>query len=120
MAPRDRHACSVRLVRGARFISVNANNHLALRAPAWSDNRERIEGDIMLVWPQAVRPSILSAARFRRESSERFRLIPHFNLSLTWEEWLALTKSDWAVYRQACHEALTLARSSRRTSNVLL
>ncbi len=120
MAPADRRECSVRLVRGARFISVNANNHLALRAPAWDDDRQRIEGDIILVWPQAVRPSIMSPSRFRRESAGRFRLIPHFNLALTWAECLALSRRDWSVYRQACHDALTLAHSSRRTSNVVL
>ena len=120
IAPNDRQACSVRLVRGARFISVNANNHLALRAPAWDDDRQRIEGNIILVWPQNTKPSVLSAARFRREAAGRFRLIPHFNLSLTWDECLTLSTKDWWVYRQACHDALTLVRTARRTSNVLL
>ena len=118
IAPNDRQACSVRLVRGARFISVNANNHLALRAPAWDDARQRIEGNIILIWPQNTKPSILSATRFRRESRGRFRLIPHFNLSLTWDECRALSAEDWRVYRQACHDALTLVRTGRRTSNV--
>lgn len=120
MAPGDRSECSVRLVREARFISVNANNHLAVRAPAWNDDRQRIEGDIILVWPQSVRPSVMSPSRFRRESVGRFKLIPHFNLSLTWDECLGLSERDWKVFRQACHDALTLARTRRWTSNVLL
>lgn len=120
MAPADRRECSVRLVRGARFISVNANNHLAIRAPAWSDDGYRIDGDILLIWPQAVRPSVMSRAEFRRVSSGRFKLIPHFNLSLTWEECLELSERDWLVFRGACHEGLTLARTCRRTSNVLV
>lgn len=120
IAPSDRRACSVYMVRGARFISVNANNHLALRAPAWNDERQRVDGDMILVWPQSVRPSVISEARFRRESSSRFRLIPHFNLMLTWDECLALTERDWRTYREACHDALTLVRTSRRPSNVAL
>lgn len=120
MAPVDRRACSVHLVRGARFISVNANNHLAIRVPAWSDAGYRIDGDILLVWPQASRPSIMSPAKFRRESSFRFKLIPHFNLSLTWDECSELSSRDWRVFRLACHDALTLARTRRWTSNVVL
>jgi hypothetical protein len=120
MAARDRKACSVRLVREHRFISVNANNHLALRAPAWNDRRQRVEGDIILVWPQGVRPSIMSPSRFRRESSGRFKLIPYFNLSRAWDECLTLSKRDWKVFRQACHDALTLVRTRRWTSNVIL
>ena len=120
IAPADRKVCSVRLVRQARFISVNANNHLAIRVPAWNDYRQRVEGDIILIWPQAVRPSILSASRFHEESSGGFKLIPHFNLSLTWDECLALTHKDWGVFRQACHDGLTLARTRRWTSNVVV
>ena len=120
MSPADRKECSKRLVRGARFISVNANNHLAIRAPAWDDDRRRIEGDIILVWPQAVRPSIMSPSTFRCQSSGRFKLIPYFNLSLTWHECLALSKRDWQVFRRACHDSLTLARTRRWTSNVIL
>lgn len=120
MAPADRRACSVRLVRGARFMSVNANNHLVIRAPAWSDAGYRIDGDILLVWPQASRPSIMSPARFRRKQSMRFKLIPHVTLSLTWDECAELSSRDWRVFRQACHDALTLARTRRWTSNVVL
>jgi hypothetical protein len=120
MALADRRACSVHLVRGARFISVNANNHLVIRVPAWSDAGYRVEGDILLIWPQATRPSVISPRRFRRESSERFRLIPHFNLSLTWDECIAMTKPDWLTFRRACHDALTLVRTRGWTSNVVL
>jgi hypothetical protein len=120
MAAVDRKECSVRLVRNARFISVNANNHLVVRAPAYSDRGHRIEGDMLLVWPLDSRPSILSAREFRRVSASRFRLIPHFNLSLTWEECLALSTNDWKIFRRACHDALVLARTRRWTSNVVL
>jgi hypothetical protein len=119
MAPKDRKECSVRRVRESRFISVNAKNHLVLRGPAWNDRRKRIEGDIILIWPQAVRPSVLSPSRFSRESSGRFKLIPCFNLSLTWDECLALSKHDWKVFRKACHDALE-PHTRRWRSNVIL
>ena len=42
-------------------------------------------------------------------------------LSLTWDECLTLTERDWSVFRQACHDAaLTLVRTRRWTSNVIL
>lgn len=115
----DRKACSVRLVKGARFVSVNANNHLAVRVPDWTDDGRREEADILLIWPQTTRPSIMSPQKFRRESSWRFKLIPYFNLALTWVECLALTPRDWLVFKDAVHAGLTMARTSRRVSNVV-
>ena len=99
--------------------SVNANNHLALRVPAWTDDGYREEADIALIWPQSYRPNGMSPREFRRASSGRFRLIPYGNLWLTWEECLALTPADWRVYGGAVHDGLTLVRSARRVSNVL-
>jgi hypothetical protein len=121
MAPEDRKSCAKRLVRGARFISINANNHLALRAPACSDRGQRYEEDIILAWPKGIRPSILSPSKFRRRSGGGFKLVPHItNLYLTWDECLGLSKHDWKLYRKACHDALTFAHSRRWTSNVTL
>jgi hypothetical protein len=122
MAARDRKACSVRHVRGSRFLSVNANNHLVIRAPAWSDRKERYEEDIILAWPKAIRPSIMSGSKFRREGpGAGYKLVPHIgNLYLTWDECLRLSKRDWKLFREACHDALTFARSRRWTSNVTL
>lgn len=119
MAASDRKACSVRLPRGARFISVNANNHLLVRAPAWSDDKVRYEEDMLLIWPLRQRPSFMSASKFRRLSAFRFSLIPCTNLPLTWEEVLSLSKRDWTVFREACHGAFT-PRTRRWTSNVVL
>jgi hypothetical protein len=119
MSPNDRSACSVRLVRHARFLSVSANNHLALRVPAWTDEGVRDEADIALIWPSAAPPSIWPWEKFKRESPGRFKLIPYTNLWLTWDECLALTSSDWQVFRKAVHAGLTLARTGRRISNVV-
>jgi hypothetical protein len=120
MAPIDRKACSVRRVRESRFISVIANNHLAIRAPAWSDRRKRYEEDIILIWPHGVRPSIMSPSKFRRVYGGRFKLVPCGNLYLTWDECLALSKRDWKAFREACHDGLTHARTRRWASNVTL
>jgi heme exporter protein D len=119
MSAHDRKACSVRLVRGERFISVNANNHLTIRAPAWSDRSKRYEEDIILIWPQGVRPSIIAPSKFRHASSGAFKLIPCVNLYLTWDECLALSKRDWMAFRKACTSAFSVA-SRRWTSNVTL
>jgi len=115
----DRRACALRLPRNQHFLSLNANSHLAIRVPAWTDDGHR-DGDIVLIWPQAVRPSIFSLKRFRKESTNRFRLIPYLNLWLTWEECLALTPSDWRVFASAVHGGLTLVRTQRRIGNVAL
>ena len=121
MATRDRKSCAIRLVRGAQFISVNANNHLVLRAPAWSDDKKRLQENLILAWPKRTRPSTLSPSKFHRQSGHGFKLVPHVtNVYLTWEECLSLSKRDWELYRQACHDALTFARSKRWTSNVIL
>jgi len=122
MAAKDRKECSVRRVRESRFISVNANNHLVIRVPAWNDQRQRIEGDIILAWPKAVRPSVIPASKFHRPSSSSgFKLVPHVvDLCLTWDECLSLSKRDWRFFREACHDALTFAITRRWTSNVIL
>jgi len=119
IAASDRNKCSVRRVRESKFISVNANNHLVLRAPAWSDRGKRYEEDIILVWPHGVKPSILSPTDYRRAASGRFKLIPCINLYLRWEECMALSSDDWELFRKACHEAFT-PPTRRRTSNVIL
>ncbi len=114
----DRRGCSLRVPRNQQFVSVIANSHLAVRVPAWTDDRYR-DGDIFLIWPQATRPSIFSVREFRRLSDSRFRLIPYFNLSLTWEECLALNPADWRVFAEAVHQGLNLVRTQRRLSNVV-
>src|SRR5581483_998488 len=90
MSPTDLRLCSVRLPRGERFISINANNYLAVRAPAWSDEKYRLDEDILLIWPQKIKPSFMTRTKFQSVSSERFKLIPYFTLPLTWDECLAL------------------------------
>jgi hypothetical protein len=117
MATPDRKACSVRLVVGERWISVMANNHLVIRAPAWGANKVKAEGDIMLIWPRSTGPSIMSPSRFRREWFHRFKLVPCVILSLTWAECLELSKRDWEAFRRACHDAL-VPNTRRWMSNV--
>lgn len=118
IAAEDRKECSVYLPRGARFLSVNANNHLALRVPAWGDDRVRLDYDMMLIWPQSEPPSTVPMGEFRRAAKRRFKLIPYFSLSLTWEECLRMTARDWRIYKDAVHAGLWMARTQRRKSNV--
>ena len=116
----DRRECSVYLPRGARFLTVNANNHMALRVPAWGDDKVRLDYDLMLIWPQAEGPSTIPAREFKSAARSRFRLIPYFCLSLTWEECLAFTARDWRIYRDAVHAGLWQVRTQRRKSNVIV
>ncbi len=120
MSQKARRACSFKLVRESRFLSINANNHLVLRVPAWSDAGYRISDDIILIWPQATKPSIMTQSRFRRESRSRFHLIPHFNLCLPWDEALSLSAKDWRIWSAACDDALSLVRTRRWVSNVVV
>lgn len=118
--PEDRRECSVYLPRGARFISVNANNHLALRVPAWGDDRVRYDADVLMIWPQSIRPSTMEPGEFRSQAKGRFKLIPYTNLALTWDEALDFSARDWRIYRDAVHAGLTMARTARRKSNVVV
>jgi HNH endonuclease len=118
--PPDLRQCSVRLPRGERFISINANNYLALRAPAWSDLGYRLDCDILLIWPYKIPPTSMSLSKSRRVRSGKFKLIPYGNLLLTWDECLALSSRDWHIFRNACNQALTLVRTRRWPSNVVV
>ena len=120
MDKRDQRQCSVHLPRGARHLSVNANNHLALRVPAWGDDKVRLDYDMLLIWPQAEPPSTVNPRAFRLAARSRFRLIPYFTLALTWQECLSFTARDWQVYRDAVHAGLWMARTRKRRSNVIV
>jgi len=79
-----------------------------------------MDADILLIWPQTLRPSIMSPATFRRAEVFKFTRIPHINLALSWDECLGLTEPDWRIFRQACSDGLKLARTRRWTSNVIV
>jgi hypothetical protein len=44
----------------------------------------------------------------------------YINLGLTWAEPLAITSTDWKIFRKSCNAGLTLARARRWDSNVIL
>ena len=118
--PSDRKECGIRRVRESRFISVNANNHLAIRVPAWDDYRARLDGDILLIWPKGKPPSLFSPSRARREMAGRFVQVPCTNIMLSWDECLALSRADWRLFAEGVHIGLTGARTRKWTSNVTI
>ena len=120
MRSKDRTECSKRIMRGATCISINAGNHLVARVPAWSDDRVRMEDDLLLIWPTGRKPSIWTEREFRRRRGGAFHLIPYTNIGLSWEECLSLTGDDWKLYRQACDDALHMARTRSWQSNIIL
>lgn len=105
---------------GARFISVNAGNHLVARLPAWDDSRRRLEDDLVLIWPLGTRPSVLSEREFRVRRGPGFRFIPYTNVGFSWDECLLLTPEDWKIYRNAVADALHLVRTRKWVSNIRL
>jgi len=120
MAKQDREECAIRLVGGGRFISVLANNILAFRGPAWSDARERLDCDVLLVWPLRVKPASLSTQEFKAASGGPFKGLDCTTLGVTWEQCLGLSVQDWRAFREATHEALTRVRTRKWPSNIVL
>jgi len=119
--PRDvRRACSFRLVRNGRFLSINAGNHLLFRTPAYEDNGTRLDADLLLIWPQATRCRFIPRAEWPGLSRHRFKAIPCFNLQLFYDEVLALEPRDWRVFARACRDALYVRRTRNWVSNVFL
>jgi len=115
----------VRLPRGQRFISINANNYLAVRTPAWEFQSAEYDADILLIWPEKIPPSFASRSEFRDVISSTwkngsFKDIPYTLLPLTWDGCLSLSSQDWRIFRNACHKALTLVQSRRWPSNVIV
>lgn len=113
-----RGQCSYRLVRGGRFMSVNANNHLVFRAPAFEDDGTRTDHDVLLIWPQDTRPSVVPAARWRKEHPYRFAAVACVNLGLTFDDVLGLGPQDWRTFGQGCLEALDGRRTRSWVSNI--
>ena len=112
MDPEDRAECSKRLVGRQRSISILCDNHLAIRAPAYSDSGRRIgSSEIMLAWPRGARPSVLSTSRFRPGGG--FKLVPDImNLSLTWDECDGLNEGDGRAFRGGVPQTLHAAHAA--------
>ncbi len=115
-----RQNCSFRLVKNARFLSVNAGNHLLFRTPAYSDDGTRQDADLFLIWPQDTRISVVSRRGWPRVSRHRFAAIPCFNIDLSFQEALSLQANEWQIFARACQHALFDRRTRSWVSNVRL
>lgn len=114
-----RQQCSFRLIRNGAYLSVNAGNHLVFRTPAYSDDGTRQDADLFLIWPQAIRMSVIPRREWSAISrGSRFAAIPCFNIDLTFDEAMALQPSDWRVFGEACRDALLVRRTRSWVSNV--
>lgn len=109
--------CSRRLVRAARYLSINARNQLVFRVPAISDARERLDGDVLLMWPKDHCPSIWSTRTFSRRGGGRFAAVNCTNVSLRWDELERLTASDWRAFARGVRDSLA-SKTRRWVSNV--
>ena len=112
--------CSIRLVQRGRFFSINAGNILVFRVPGVFDGVKDQDGDVLLLWPERIRLSVLSRDEWReiQAGEGRFAAIPCFNLPLDFEQVLKMVTTDWGTFSQACHDAVRLGKGRQWISNV--
>ena len=114
--------CSVRLVQRGRFLSINAGNILLFRVPGVFDGVKDPDGDVIVIWPEHTRLSVLSRAEWREiEAGEgTFAAVPSFNLPLDFQQVLKMNSGDWSAFTNACREAVRAGKSRHWVSNVTL
>jgi len=74
--------CSVRLLKGGRYLRVNAGNHLLFRLPAYSDAGTKQDGHAFIVWPSRAQLYNWSPAEQDTAVAFRFQLFDGVNLRL--------------------------------------
>lgn len=112
--------CSIRLLKGGRYLSVNVGNHMLFRVPAFSDAGAKQDADAFVVWPASAQLSSWTPDRQAAAVVFEFRLFPAVNLAMSALDILAMTKQDWRRYQSACEDALNGRRTRDWTSNVIL
>jgi hypothetical protein len=114
--------CSIRLVQRGRFLSVNAGNILLFRTPGVFDGIREADGDVLLIWPEGTRLSVLPKDEWREieQGEGRFAALPCFNLPLEFKQVLGMSKADWRAFTNACLDAVRLGKSRQWVSNVVL
>jgi HNH endonuclease len=117
-----RSACSIRLIQRGRFLSVNAGNVLIFRTPGFPDGGRKPDNDVYLIWPEDTRISVLSRAEWRQiaEADGTFARLPCFDLLLSFEETLKMSRTDWVVFARVCREAMKVGKTRHWVSNVAL
>ncbi|MGQ0735067.1 MAG: HNH endonuclease [Acidobacteriota bacterium] len=116
--------CAVRVVQRGRFLSINAGNILLFRTPGRWDGvdgaAKQAENDVLLIWPEHTRLSVLSTREWRRieEGEGTFAALPCFNLPLDFRRVLEMNASDWRTFKKSCLDALRLGKGRRWVSNV--
>jgi hypothetical protein len=114
--------CSIRLVQRGRFLSINAGNTLLFRVPGVFDGVKDPDGDVLLIWPEGVRLSVLSEREWREieQGEGRFAAVAAFNLPLDFKEVLDMNNADWRAFTKACRDAVRHGKSRCWVSNVEL
>ncbi len=119
--------CSIRLVQRGRFVSINAGNILLFRTPGFFDgiddpNARARAGDVLLIWPESTRLSVLSRKEWQNieDGEGRFQALPCFNLPLNFKQVLGMSKADWRTFTNASIDAVRLGKGRHWVSNILL
>lgn len=99
-------------------MSINANNHLVFRVPAFWDDGAKWDADVVLMWPQDTRPSVMPAGEWQQERRHRFAAVPCVNLGLAFDDVFALRSQDWRAFARGCLEALDGRRTRSWVSNI--
>ena len=110
-------ACSYRLVRAGKYISINIMNYLVFRAPAYSDLGGKPTYDCFLMYPNRL-DSITRIPEADKRVVFRFKHFDCVSLGLTYEELLGLTNRHWRLFAQACEMAMKAQKSRSWSSNI--
>ena len=118
--------CALRVVQKGQFLSINAGNILLFRTPGRWDGVDgadkEAENDVLLIWPEHTRLSVLSKREWREieQGEGTFAALPCFNLPLDFKRVLEMSASDWRTFTKSCLDALRLGKGRRWVSNVEL
>jgi hypothetical protein len=125
LAANVRKGCSTSLVQKGHFFSIKAGNTLVFRTQGFFDGKNEADGDVLLIWPETTRISVLSPAAWRpfaqgESSFAALSELPCFNLPLSFEQALKMREADWMTFAHACGEAVRVEKTRHWVSNVAL
>lgn len=102
-------ACSFRLLKDGKYLSVNLDNYLLFRTPGYGDFAEKPQFDCLMTFPKDKVPDKLKPIENR--DVWLFSHLDCVNVGLSFSEALKLDEADWSLFKDACQ----MAQSARKT-----
>lgn len=93
--------CSYRLLGRGRYLSINRMNYLLFRAPAYGDLGGSARYDAYFILPDHIR-QFAGIRDMDKRIAFRFAHFPCVNIGMSLEEINTMSKTEWAVFREAC------------------